>query len=1123
MIASRLARLALCAFGSALFLNVDFVKSALGQAAVAQDEPPRSLDPRLKIELFAENPQLATPTGIDVDHAGRVWLIESNTHFPPEGYKGHPTDRVLVMEDTDSDGKGRDHKADKITVFKDGLTHTMSIAVKPVWLDLNLIRSGGRKSPEPASDSKEPRDPKSDADSGDSRPPLREDKSLDIFIATRREILLCTDTDGDLKCDETKRLVHLETKGNYPHNGLAGFAFDALGNMFFGFGENLGADYKLIGSDGTTLSGGGEGGNVYRCRPDGSKLERWATGFWNPHASCFDAFGRLFTLDNDPDSRPPCRLLHIIPGGDYGYKFRNGRKGTHPFTSWNGEIPGTLPMVSGTGEAPSGIVCYESDGFPEDYLGTLLVGSWGDHRIDKFVLKPRGASFESLPQPVIKGGENFRPVGLALSPDGSLYVTDWVLKDYKLHGKGRVWRVSAKEEKKPVPQPSHDKLAKSQFGELWKLIEHSHLAVRRSAARVYALREDDYWKNADADKLRDRPVALHEDGFPALKATESLKKLSLRGKYELLLARAALSLKLDDDGPFQLTKDGSAYSDIVDAAYLRLLDPIYGIITSDATDHAAYEMDWMDQLDDLQEPVDPTVWLELARLESLIHGAFVFTCGTGRDHYYTKLPKYLDNPDPFVFSALVEGATREPGVVYRAVERSWDEPTASEGMRLLTVLAARRRSPALQQFVRLGLDDPSPKVRRMAVQWVAEENLTGFRPSVEKVLASEPMTGDLFMACLASLSMLDGVPPAEFEKAPPVQHILPIVKDAQRSASLRAIALRMLPPTLKELDGKLLGTLVASTDEGLRREAVRTLGHSPISERDPLLRGVAADESLDANLRADAVAGLAPVDHHAKLNEATRDLLVKLVSGKDVSLGIEAVRSLRGAAMAKPDQAGSDAKVTAVLKQLATELKIEEPGDLRPPLRDAEEGLRPRLREAFAFALGKRPNSDAARTQYSVLSTDPLATQTTGDNKPIGDAVAGRRVFFHTNSAGCFKCHTVGGRGGQVGPDLTVIARTMDRQKLAESILEPSKEISPQFTTWAVETTSGKVLTGMLLGEEVNGDLRLGDNTGKVFFVPFNEIETRQPLKTSTMPDKLHEQLTRTEFRDLVAYLETLK
>jgi glucose/arabinose dehydrogenase len=95
--------------------------------------------------------------------------------------------------------------------------------------------------------------------------------------------------------------------------------------MYFGFGENLGEPYKVIGSDGTTLTGGGEGGNVYRSKPDGSQIKHWATGFWNPHASCIDAFGRLFTVDNDPDSRPPCRLLHVIEGGDYGYRFRDRR------------------------------------------------------------------------------------------------------------------------------------------------------------------------------------------------------------------------------------------------------------------------------------------------------------------------------------------------------------------------------------------------------------------------------------------------------------------------------------------------------------------------------------------------------------------------------------------------------------------------------------------------------------------------------------------------------------------------------------------------------------------------------------------------------------------------------
>ena len=102
---------------------------AMFGTAVWGQSTPKTLDPRIQISLFAENPQIVTPTGIDVDETGRVWAIESNTHFPPEGYQGHPTDRVLVFIDKDGDGK-----ADDPTVFADGIRHAMSIAVRPAWM-----------------------------------------------------------------------------------------------------------------------------------------------------------------------------------------------------------------------------------------------------------------------------------------------------------------------------------------------------------------------------------------------------------------------------------------------------------------------------------------------------------------------------------------------------------------------------------------------------------------------------------------------------------------------------------------------------------------------------------------------------------------------------------------------------------------------------------------------------------------------------------------------------------------------------------------------------------------------------------------------------------------------------
>ena len=368
---------------------------------------PRSLDSRLAFELIAREPRIVTPTGLAVDSRGRVLIIESHTHFRPKDYVGPPADRIRLFEDADGDGR-----FERVSTFFEGTKMTMSLA---------FARDGS------------------------------------LFVATRSALYRLTDRDGDGKADgvsETRLptpIVRLDTSGDYPHNGLSGFAFDSSDRVYFGLGENLGADYRLIGSDGTTLTGGGEGGNIYQCRPDGSMLVRMATGFWNPFDLAFDRYGHLFAVDNDPDSRPPCRLLHIVEGGDYGYRFRNGRKGVHPFTAWNGELPGTLPMVAGTGEAPCGVLSYEADNLPAEYRGSLLVTSWGDHRIERYRPQPRGASFHATMEPLVVGGEDFRPVGIAVAPDGSLFFSDWVDKSYDLHGMGRIWRLR---NAKPAPVAS---------------------------------------------------------------------------------------------------------------------------------------------------------------------------------------------------------------------------------------------------------------------------------------------------------------------------------------------------------------------------------------------------------------------------------------------------------------------------------------------------------------------------------------------------------------------------------------------------------------------------------------------------------------------------------------------
>lgn len=863
--------------------------------AVAEEKQPRSVDPRIKIELFAEQPQIVTPTGIDIDSQGRVWAIESNTHFPPADYAGHKSDRLLVMRDKDGDGR-----AEQIDMFADGFTHSMSVAVR---------RSSAT------------------------------DKPDQVYLATRRDIFILTDDDGDLRADTKKRIIHLETKGDYPHNGLAGFAWDAEGWMYFGFGENLGATYQIIGSDGHSFSGGGEGGNLYRCKPDGSQLTQWATGFWNPHASCIDGYGRMFTVDNDPDSRPPCRLLHIIRDGDYGYRFRNGRKGLHPFTSWNGEIPGTLPMVAGTGEAPSGIVAYESGGLPEEYLGNLLVTSWGDHRIDRFRLKPKGASYESLAEPLIVGGENFRPVGLAVAPDGSLYCTDWVLKDYKIHGKGRVWRISG---------------------------------------------------------------------------------------------MAASSRKPDLVPQVQLTPEAKSIQALLDDSV----------------------------------PVTPA----MSALRS--------------------------SADPFLFSAALRRSSQ-------LVKEDKNSSDIGRSM-LHHVLSARRQSRPASYMAAVGLTFPDSEVRRVAVQWVAEERLMELRPHVEALLTQEPMTRDLFLAVLAALEMLDGVDAANFDKTPAGKYVLPILLDAKRPPAVRAQALRLVSPAEPALKLELFKQLLQSEDAMMRLEAIRTLTGSPLSEAGELLVQLALSDVQPLSMRAEAVAGLASVLSKAQPNDSTFKGVQQLLASSQPALAIESLRSLRG-------RDRNDAVLRPLLLATANRLPASE--SLDDTKREIAEELS-RLLPDDQWTMPIKQVRDARPA--NVESWLQVASQP-------GDRDAGRRVFFHRLGAGCWKCHTVEGRGGAIGPDLSMIARTMSREKLAQSILEPGKEIAPQFTTWTFVMASGQVHQGMILGDTRDGKQRIGLSDGRELDLRVEEIEQREPSPLSLMPTNLIDQLTVSEFRHLLAFLESLK
>jgi putative membrane-bound dehydrogenase-like protein len=364
---------------------------------VPKDLPPQieTLQPGVKLTLLAEHSDLVTPTGIDVDEKGNIWLASCHTHFRPQGYVGPEHDEIVVF---DANGKNR-------RVFYNKTDATMHVECGPDgW----------------------------------------------IYLAERDRILRVKDTNGDGVGDLEENLATMNTLADYPHNGLSGMAWHPDGGLVFSLGENFGKDWTITGTDDTKVSGRGEGG-VFRCTADGKDLRRIARGFWNPFGLLVRKDGEIFAAENDPGSRPPCRLLNVVEGADYGFQWVYGSAPVHPFVAWNGELRGTLGMVHPSGEGPCAVV---------ELGGGVMIPSWSDHSIDYFPLTRKGAGYTSERIPLVRGSDFFRPTCMAVGPDGAFYMNDWVFSSYPIHGRGRLWKVEIDPSKanwlKTRPDPLND-------------------------------------------------------------------------------------------------------------------------------------------------------------------------------------------------------------------------------------------------------------------------------------------------------------------------------------------------------------------------------------------------------------------------------------------------------------------------------------------------------------------------------------------------------------------------------------------------------------------------------------------------------------------------------------------
>lgn len=141
--------------------------------------------------------------------------------------------------------------------------------------------------------------------------------------------------------------------------------------------------------------------------------------------------------------------------------------------------------------------------------------------------------------------------------------------------------------------------------------------------------------------------------------------------------------------------------------------------------------------------------------------------------------------------------------------------------------------------------------------------------------------------------------------------------------------------------------------------------------------------------------------------------------------------------------------------------------------------------------------------------------------KLSGDVERGK-TLFHTGAIQCRNCHCIDKTGTPVGPDLNAIGKKLDRAKLLESLVEPSKTIDAAYAPWIVETTSGQLFTGLLVSKD-DKQIVIKNAQGKQHTFAAGEVEAILPQRQSLMPELLLKDMTAEQVADLLAYLESLK
>jgi putative membrane-bound dehydrogenase-like protein len=995
------------------------------------------------IELAAAPPLVSRPISMDFDEQGRLYVTDSSGSNEPvqEQLKKKPH-RVLRLEDTT--GKGR---FDKSTVFAD----QMMFPEGCLWYAGSL------------------------------------------YVAAPPSIWKLTDTTGTGKADQREEWFKGKTLTGCA-NDLHGPYLGPDGWIYWGKGAFAKQTYELdFGGHFETRAA-----HIFRCRPDGSRLEPVMTGGMdNPVGIAFTATGELIcsgTFFQFPGGGRRDGLIHVIYGGIYGKDWDVIHDKGH---RWTG--PEVMPIMTHLGAAaPCGLIRYESRVFGPKYQDNLFACLFNMQKVTRHVLVPKGSTFTTRDEDfLVSDNKDFHPTDVKEDADGSLLVADtggW----YKLCC------------------PTSQLVKPDVLGAIYRIRRHG--AARVNDPRGLKLAWGKMAPAGLAELLSDPRPAVQQRAIEGL----ADKERSVGAVSALLNVLATSPLApARRNAVWAATRSNALGAPFV--VEVALQDRNDGV--RQAALHSV----------SLNRRLSAAKWLTF---QGTPQQNRLTAEALGRMNYAAAVPDFL------FAAADARDRAEEHALTYALIEIT-DASATARGLKSWNPRVRRITLTALDQMPKGGLH-ASAVLRELAAHdaalketawWIAarhpewgeqvakflrhrlaDKNLSAPEReawakqlghvaragAVQQLLAEQ--VGDSFATAATRRLALRAMADSRLKPIPEswIAALAEILGENNAELTGEAVTTLRSLPLPKELPAKLSAALLA-TGQKPQLSAQTRLGALAIlpagRELEPALFALVRD-SLGSEKSVAARSTACDVLARAKLNSEQLLALADVVK----SVGPMEINRLVEAFGPSPEKRVAH-RLLEVLRNSSARSALRRES-LRATFAKATPVLRQQAEELFASL-----NAD---TPMQAVHLQELLTSTHG-----GDVRRGQAVFNSTKAA-CCSCHAIGYLGGNIGPDLTHIARIRTDRDLLEAIVYPSASFVRGYEPVVVATRDGKTYNGVIRRDAAD-ELVLAVGANQEVRLARADIEDVQPSRVSVMPAGLEQQLTRAELADLLAFLKACK